>query len=280
MQRIAPYPMLRAVIPITALMLTLAFTANHAHAESVSETQVSQKNVQQSNDEHTPDHRSTHNPWNAKHNVQKAHNAAQHNAYGQAILYLERARYLRPFDLDIRQGLVLVRQQIQRNRMNRFRHVQLTQGEPDGLSWWRAFNVLPTRIWAAAAMTTLWAAFLLWLIVRRMRTSVPKDALATTAALSLLLSILTSICWFGAARTTQSLEPGVVIDTQPHLFHAPDELSTPQQHPDLYEGAVVLIRNQSAGWTEVELAGRQRIWVDRDTVAPIEPPVNTPRPTR
>lgn len=262
---------------ISVLTLIFSIAGNTAQAQPPSKAEQTQSAAPSTNDDTEASAPTVHNPWSAKHNVQKAHASAQHNSYGQAILYLERARYLRPFDLDIRQGLVLVRQQIQRNRMNRFRHVQLTQGEPDGLWWWRAFNVLPTRIWAAAAMATLWMAFLLWLIVRRMRTGVPKDALATTAALSLLLSILAGICWFGAARTMHHLEPGVVIDTQPHLFHAPDELSTPQQHPDLYEGAVVLIRNQSADWTEVELAGRQRIWVGRDTVAPIEPPQDKPR---
>lgn len=255
-----------ASINLCALALMLFYSVAHAQAETDAETTASA----------SADTRVTHNPWNAKQNVQYAHDAAQRNAYGQAVLYLERARYLRPFDLDIRQGLILVRQQIQRNRMSRFRHVQLTQGEPDGLWWWRAFNVLPTRIWAGAALILLWTAFVLWLFVRRMRTSVPKDAFATTATLSLLLSIFASICWLGAARTMQNLEPGVVIDTQPHLFHAPDELSTPEQHPDLYEGAVVLIRNQSAGWTEIELAGRKRIWVENDTVAPIEPPPRNP----
>lgn len=215
--------------------------------------------------------------WNAKKNVETAYLAAQSSAYGQALLHLERARYLRPFDLEIREGLDLVRQQIQRNRMNLFRHVQLTQGEPDGLWWWRAFNVLPTRIWAAGSLVTLWIAFLLWLVLRRMRTSVPKDAFATTAVLSLVLSIMSSMGWAGATYTMQNLEPGVIVDTQPHLFHAPDELSTPKQHPDLYEGAVVLIRNRSAGWTEVELAGRERIWVKHATVAPIEPALNHPR---
>lgn len=255
-----------ALIYLCALALLLTHALEQAHAATSVEADTAHKTRAPSG---TAD---VQNPWNAKQNVQYAHEAAQRNAYGQAVLYLERARYLRPFDLDVRQGLLLVRQQIQRNRMSRFRHVQLTQGEPDGLWWWRAFNVLPTRIWAGAALVLLWAAFVLWLVVRRMRTSVPKDAFATTATLSLLLSIFAGICWFGAARTMEYLEPGVVIDTQPHLFHAPDELSTPEQHPDLYEGAVVLIRNQSAGWTEIELAGRKRIWVKLDTVAPIEPP--------
>lgn len=209
--------------------------------------------------------------WNARHNVQQAVYAAETKAYGHAVLSMERARYLRPFDLEIHRGLDLLRQRVQRNRMNRFRQMRLTQGEPDELWWWRAFNVLPTRIWAVSSLATLWIAFLLWLVVRRMETSVRKDAVGTSATLFLILSFLTAFCWIGAIRTTQTLEPAVVIDADPRLYHAPDELARPTRHPDLYEGAVVLIRNQSSHWTQIELAGKMKVWVKRDIVAPIEP---------
>lgn len=219
-------------------------------------------------DSKTDDIRET---WNAKSNVQQAYKAAEQERLGDALLYMERARYLRPFDLEIRQGLDLLRQRVQRNRMNRFRQVRLTQGEPDGLWWWRAFNVLPTRIWASVSMVCLWLAFILWLFVRRMQSGVRKDAVGTTATLNLLAAIFAATCWFGAARTTEQLEPGVITEANPELYHAPDELSEPMRHPDLYEGAVVLIRNQSATWTQIELAGRAKAWVLRDTVSPIEP---------
>lgn len=209
--------------------------------------------------------------WNARHNVQQAFQAAESKAYGDAILHMERARYLRPFDLEIRQGLDLIRQRVQRNRMNRFRQMRLTQGEPDELWWWRAFNVLPTRMWAAATLALLWCAFLFWLILRRMKTSVRKDAVATTATLSFVSAVLAAVCWFGAARTSENLDPAVVVEPSPRLYHAPDELSKPTHHPDLYEGAVVLIRNQSSNWTQIELAGKTKIWVKREIVVPIEP---------
>jgi len=212
-----------------------------------------------------------HDAWNARDNVEQALHAAEAKAYGHAVLYMERARYLRPFDLEIRQGLDLLRQRVQRNRMNRFRQMRLTQGEADELWWWRAFNVLPTRMWAALALGTLWIAFLLWIVVRRMDTSVRKDVLGTTATLFLVGSVLTAICWLGAIRTIETLEPAVVIDTNPRLYHAPDELARAVRHPDLYEGAVVLVRNQSSNWTQIELAGKLKVWVKRDTVAPIEP---------
>lgn len=206
----------------------------------------------------------------AKYNVQQAFLAAESKSYGNAILHMERARYLRPFDVEIRQALDLIRQQVQRNRMNRFRQMQLTQGEPDELWWWRAFNVLPTRIWAVAMLALLWASFLSWLIMRDMKTSVRKDAIATTATLTFVSAVLTAICWFGAVRTSENLEPAVVVDPNPRLYHAPDELSRPTHHPDLYEGAVVLLRTQSANWTQIELADKTSVWVKREIVVPIE----------
>lgn len=241
------------------VLLALVLSASCATAESADtkETSDAQEDTAQA--------------WNAQHNVQQAFLSAEAGAFGDAVLHMERARYLRPFDLEIRQGLDLLRQRVQRDRMNRFRHVRLTQGEPDGLWWWRAFNVLPTRIWATFALFTLWLAFILWRVVRRMDSSVRKDAVGTTATLNLLVAVFAATCWLGAARTTQLLEPGVIIDAEPELFHAPDELSEPMRHPDLYEGAVVLIRNQSSAWTQIELAGRAKAWVLRESVSPIEP---------
>src|SRR5699024_12690411 len=110
-----------------------------------------------------------------------------------------------------------------------------------------------------------------WLIPRPIKTTVRKDAGATTATLSFVSAVLAAVCWFGAARTSENLDPAVVVEPSPRLYHAPDELSKPTHHPDLYEGAVVLIRNQSSNWTQIELAGKTKIWVKREIVVPIEP---------
>lgn len=207
--------------------------------------------------------------WSAKCNVVQAREAAERGELGRAALHLERARYLRPFDIEIREGLDLLRQQVQRERMMKFNHARLTQGEPDGLWWWRLFHVLPTRIWAGIGLAGIWITFGFWLASRRMKTGVPKDIVWSSAAFNLLVALASFGCWVGAVRTSVHLEPGVVVQASPRFYRAPDELSAAEQSPELYEGAMVLIRSSDAQWLEIELAGQQRVWVAAHTVEPV-----------
>lgn len=207
--------------------------------------------------------------WNAQYHVIQAHAAAERGELGVAALHLERARYLRPFDIEIRQGLDLLRQQVQRQRMMKFQHARMTQGEPNELWWWRLFHSMPSRIWAWGALIELWAAFVFWLILRRRPSGVTRDGFIAAAVTSLVFSIGSFICWDGAIRSAKQLEPGVIVERAPHFFTAPDSLASKDQSPDLYEGGVVLIRWQDDEWMEIELASQSRVWVKQGTVIPV-----------
>ena len=207
--------------------------------------------------------------WSAQYHVTRAHEAATDGALGTAALHLERARYLRPTDVQIREGLDLLRQQIQRERMTRHHQSSMTQGEPKGLWWWRIFHTLPSRIWAWAGLIELWLAVGLWLVVRRMPVTSMRDGVIAAAVVSFILSVASFSCWFGSVRSAERLEPGVVTDPAPRYFRAPDELASPAESADLYTGAVVLIHEMGDDWAEIELAGQQRVWVHARTVEPI-----------
>lgn len=214
--------------------------------------------------------------WSAQYHVSRAHEAATDGALGVAALHLERARYLRPTDVQIRAGLDLLRQQIQRERMKLHHQSSMTQGEPRGLWWWRIFHTLPSRIWAWAGLAALWFAVGMWIVMRRMPISTLRDGVLAAAVVSFLLSVGSFSCWFGSVRSTERLEPGVVTDPAPRYFRAPDELASPAVSPDLYTGAVVLIHELGGDWAEVELAGQQRVWVHARTVEPIAIPDDAP----
>lgn len=204
--------------------------------------------------------------WSVRYHVGEAQRLALEQRLGEATLHLERARYLRPFDLELRHGLDLLRQEVQRARMERFVQGRMTQGEPSDLWWWRLFHVLPSRVWAGGALVLMWAACTLWMLRRRMRSSVPRDAVSVSGVLSALLCVVFTLCWIGTIRTSSDLEPGVVVVKNPRYFHAPDELASTTFSPDLYEGAVVLIRGRQQNWSEIELANGERVWVHSHAV--------------
>lgn len=209
--------------------------------------------------------------WSAQYNVYKAVEAAKLQKDGWAVFYLERARYLRPYDQSIRVGLDAARQRVQRHRIEYFRNFHITQGEVEGLWWWRVFHILPTRLWAAGALVGVWMSILLWWFSLRLQTGVPKDAFRTASVIFSIVCVLSIACWVGAAQTSRALKPAVIVASKPLMYDSPDELSSAKETPDLYEGAVVLIHDESSHWTKLELAGKKRIWVHRDIVAPIEP---------
>lgn len=213
---------------------------------------------------------SAENIWSVRHHLVEAQRFALDQQLGQATLHMEQARYLQPFSIELRQGLDLLRQEVQQARMARFIQGRMTQGEPAELWWWRLFHTLPSRVWAWAALVLLWSACGLWMLRRKMRTSVQRDMVSVMAVGSALLFGITLACWAGAVRTSSALEPGVIVAQNPRYYAAPDELAVSAISPDLYEGAVVVVRGHQQEWAEVELANRARVWIHRDAVSRIE----------
>ncbi len=95
-----------------------------------------------------------------------------------------------------------------------------------------------------------------------MTSSVKRDAVTLLAVLSLLGLLVTVAYRIGADITKNSTVPAVVTAEEPGLRAAPDREARRHRHPDLFDGALVLIRDQNVGheqdgqteWIEVELA--------------------------
>lgn len=204
--------------------------------------------------------------YDARNNIARARSYAEENELGRSLLHMERARYLRPFNLDIRQGLALVNYQVQRARMERFAHDRLTQGEPRLLWTWRMFHAVPAKVWAWVLLLGIWFSCGLLLLRLRMQRSLARDAVAGGLVFSICTAITGLICWIGALTTYDRFRPGIITDPQVVAWSAPDALITPVANPDLYDGAVVLIRTQEEEWTEVELVDRERVWIPHTSV--------------
>lgn len=204
------------------------------------------------------------NPWYTTAHFNAGLAAARAGELGFAVLHLERARYLRPFSGEIRKTLSLVRQQTQRERMERYPGKDLTRGEPSALTFWRMFNALPHRLWVYIGGSALWLAALLVILRWRMVVGVRRDIVSTVAGFAALVSLLALSAWGGAISTTRSFTPAVVTDAEPGYRHAPDDLSRVERDGEIYEGAVVLIHGTSGRWVEIEIAEGRHVWVEPD----------------
>lgn len=205
----------------------------------------------------------------AHYNVAQAKLHAEAGELGLARLHLERARWLKPFDLQLQRGLSAVNWQVQRLRMERFNNARLTQGEPSNVWTWRLFNVVPTRIWAYLMLGSTWMACLMVVLFRQMRRSLRRDAVALSAGLSMLLGIVGVTGWIGCLLTGSALQPAVVVTPNALAWSAPDAMVQPTSNPDLYEGAVVLIRSEDGEWIELELSDGERVWTKRSAAREI-----------
>lgn len=205
----------------------------------------------------------------ASYNVQKAKEYAEAGQIGFAKLHLERARWVRPFDIEIQRGLKMVNWHVQHDRMERFTDSRLTQGEPRSLWTWRLFNSVPTRIWAWTLLASVWISCGLLMLRRAMRKSLRRDAVAIGAILSIVVAVCAMIGWIGCVITGTTMRPAVVVGSRVMAWAAPDAMVTPQNNPDLYEGAVVIVRTEDGDWVELQLSDSERVWTKRDNIRQI-----------
>lgn len=205
----------------------------------------------------------------ASYNVQMAKEYAEAGQIGFAKLHLERARWLRPFDIEIQRGLKIINWHVQHDRMERFPDARLTQGEPRTLWTWRLFNSVPTRIWAWTLLASVWISCGLLMLRRAMRKSLRRDAVAIGAILSIVVAVCAMIGWIGCVITGSTLRPAVVVGSRVMAWSAPDAMVTPQNNPDLYEGAVVVVRTEDGDWAELQLSDAERVWTKRDNIRQI-----------
>lgn len=188
---------------------------------------------------------------------------------GRATLWLERAHHLAPRDRQIEDALGAVRGEIRRRRAESSAGGSFTDGEPAALSWWRTFGLFSRATYAYTLLAATWLLFGALLARRRTTAQTARDALATLAVVSAIAAATAATWWAGSRHTAASLNPVVVIEPQPRGRSAPDELAAATRHPDLYAGAVGLIRDQRGAWSQIELVDGHRLWVDAHTVARI-----------
>jgi hypothetical protein len=194
---------------------------------------------------------------------------ARADELGPATLWLERAHHLAPRDRAIEDAVGAVRSEIRRRRAESSTEDTFTDGEPAALSWWRTFGTFPAAVYAWALLICVWIGFGALLVRRRAAPGTARDALLAVAATALVIGATAAVWWSGSVTTAERLRPVVVVDAAARGREAPDQLSPATHHPDLFSGAVGLIRDERDQWALLELVDGHRLWVESSSVAPI-----------
>jgi hypothetical protein len=191
---------------------------------------------------------------------------------GRAIWALERARLLDPGDPDTAHNLEVTRQRVRVERVRRTRGARLTEGEPEGLFWFRLLTAREGSWWVWLALLT-WAlgwALLAWR--RRLPAGGRKDGVTVAASLLLVVGLALVGALTARAAVIAQVHPGVVLAQGAQLARAPVVTATRERHPDLYAGAVVrVLERRSDGWSHVRLVDGTQGWLTSQEVAPVVP---------
>ena len=191
--------------------------------------------------------------------------AARADDIGGALLYLERARAYAPMDREIRDTVALVRREAGRRRAELWSSDKLTQGQPAPLYWWHFFRSLPLMLVVSLLFGASVVAVLLIVLRSRMSAGGRRDAVTVFAALAVFLCINASVWIIAAQRVASRVDPAVIVAATPTWRDAPDDLAAARRGPEVYTGALVLIRESRPGWHRVELADGEKVWMRDDT---------------
>lgn len=198
---------------------------------------------------------------------------------GLAVYHLLQASFLEPWDNEIDESLAVVQRELERRRTEEEAVGEsITSGEHTELLWLRFFHRFSTTAAEIAIILTSWLAFGLLFLRKSMKASVKRDAVTLISVLSLLGLLVTVAYRMGADITKSSTVPAVVTAQEPGLRAAPDREARRHRHPDLFGGALVLIRDQNVGhvqnspaeWIEVELTDGSRGFLAASAVRVVE----------
>ncbi|MBN1945446.1 MAG: tetratricopeptide repeat protein [Bradymonadales bacterium] len=189
-----------------------------------------------------------------------------------AVYHLSQASYLDPGDRNIREGLALVKAELRRSQAEPAVGDQLTKGEPAPLFWLAFFHRLGRTRVELVLLGACWLAFLLLLLWRRMKPSGSRDLVLVLTVLSFLLLGGAATYRIGAAITHDSVQPGVVVASEPVARRGPDPQAPRVVMRDLAGGATVLIRDEREDWLEVALSDEVTGWLPGDQVRRIVVP--------
>ncbi|MCB9506288.1 MAG: hypothetical protein H6698_00155 [Myxococcales bacterium] len=190
---------------------------------------------------------------------------ARADRLGEAAYYLERARALAPLDRDAEDALTQLHGEARRRRAQATSGSSFTEGEPEAVKRWRLFAGVSTDVLAVSLAVGVWAWFGALLARRRVTKPAVRDALAVVASVGALTAAIAGAGWWGRAIATR-VRPAVVIAADPRLRDAPDELSRARRDPNLYEAAVVVVREDRGDWRRVELVDGAQVWVTAEAL--------------
>ncbi len=191
--------------------------------------------------------------------------AAHEDDIGAALLYLERARAYAPLDREIRDTVTLVRREAGSRRADLWSSDRLTQGQPAALYWWHFFRSLPLMLVVYILLGASIMSVSLVVVRTRLRRGGRRDAATVFAVVGVLVCINAVIWIVASQRVASRIEPAVIVASNPTYRDAPDGLASSRRGPEVYTGALVLIRESRPGWLRIELADGDRVWVAEDT---------------
>jgi hypothetical protein len=189
---------------------------------------------------------------------------------GESILALERARVVSPGDRGVEDTLLLAQREARRRRAEAAGKAVIVEGEPPAVAWWRAARRMRLLNAQSLTLAFVWLAFGGWLLRRRLPQSGRRDAALVVAVLSSGVALIGLMLVVGNAWTAVTVRPAIVLSEEPTWRESPDELQRARRSTELFEGAVVLVRERRTDWTKIEIVSGNTGWVRRGTVECIE----------
>jgi hypothetical protein len=179
--------------------------------------------------------------------------SAQAGEVGPAMLHLERALKLSPWDGDARQNL----EKIRARRVDK-----VAANELGDSPWQRLVLGLP-------AGTLIWIALLLWVAGFLLLAAVARRMLRRLALIGLLVSVVLGGVGY-AARQAAGVRYGVVLAPtgQGVKVHSGPAADLPSSF-EVHEGLKVLIEEEANGFTKIRLANGLEGYVPDTTVETI-----------
>lgn len=168
---------------------------------------------------------------------------------GEAVLYLQRARHLKPNDRDIAHNLERVQEQLT-DQISPLKPFFLTR-------WWRAaYRLVPAWLWALLGILS-WLALAGYLSWKWLKGK-PRRIYVVPATLGLAGWLFLSLAW---SRHSWDADPGLAVILAPEaaLHVAPDPESMLAK--SLHEGTTVQLLDSLADWHKVRLSNGEQGWV-------------------
>ncbi|MFT6400652.1 MAG: hypothetical protein ACJAYU_005430 [Bradymonadia bacterium] len=191
--------------------------------------------------------------------------AARADELGFAVLRFEQAHRLVPLDREIQDARAAAQSEARHRRADEHSSQSFIEGEPSRATWWRFFGAFHPDTYALLVLGGTWLFFGL-VIIRRTKTQAAiTDALAVGAVAAFATVIGGAVMWVGYGATQDS-GVAVVVADDVRFREAPDELARPRTQPNLYRGAVVILRAERDDFMRIQLVDGEQVWVREGAV--------------